>query len=108
MGVAEGEVLGVERFVSPCGTAETLKAIEGFDFKEGAVAMHTKWLGYNRKSSITITACESDGGTLDDRLFYAGVPRFKLLSTAGREKVARRWGKLAQLKLWQSEQSAAE
>ena len=45
LGVAEGEVLEAERFVPPCGTADTLKAIQGFGFKGGAVAMHQMaWL----------------------------------------------------------------
>ena len=107
MGVVEEEVLEVEKFVCPCSEKETKEAIDLFGFNENAVVMHTKWLGYNRKSPVTITAAESDGGTIDDALFYSEMPRLRLLPPAAKEKLAKRWGKAAELKKWAAEQLTA-
>ena len=103
LGVVEEEVLEVEKFVCLCSEKETKEAIDLFGFNESAVVTHAKWLGYNRKSSVTITAAESDGGTIDDALFYSEMPRFRLLPPAAKEKL----GKAAELKKWAAEQLTA-
>jgi hypothetical protein len=69
----ESEVLQGEQFVSGYSVEETEAAITQFNFESGAVVMHTKWLGYNRKYDVTITTCEADGGTIDN--IYSLVER---------------------------------
>jgi hypothetical protein len=102
----ESEVLQVEQLVSGCSVEETEAAITQFSFESGAVVMHTKWLGYNRKSDITITACEADGGTIDNTLWFREMSRFKLWIEEKRIKIAKKWGKSAEYNAWWGESAA--
>jgi hypothetical protein len=56
----------------------------------------SEWLGYNRKSDITITACEADGGTIDNTLWFREMPISILWTEEERIKIAKKWGKPAE------------
>ena len=98
--VATEEELEMQMFVSGCSRAETSDAIKALNFNEGATVMHTKWLNYNRKSDVTLTACASDGGTIDDTLWYREMSRFLLLQEPFRMKMAKKWGKESEYGFW--------
>jgi hypothetical protein len=57
------ESLEIKMFISGCDHDETKAAVDKFWFNEDAIVMYTKWLGFGRKSDVTITACEADGGS---------------------------------------------
>jgi hypothetical protein len=62
--------------------------------------MFTKWLGFGRKSDVTITACEADGGTVEDSLWYKEMSRFNLRGADEKLKLAKRWGKAEEYASW--------
>jgi hypothetical protein len=63
--------------------------------------MHTTWLGYNHKYDITITACDADGGTIDNALWFITMSRNKLWTEEERIKIAKKWGKSAEYNTWE-------
>jgi hypothetical protein len=69
--------------------------------------MHTKWLNYTRKSDITITTCESDGGTIDDTLWFKEMSRFNMWKEHERVKTAKTWGKSAEYAEWRGKNADA-